>query len=111
MMEETHTTHPARLRFVRKLSATAATKAALEQIRVHNPTFNCFTTVLEQQALQQSQEIDRRIAAGQDPGPLAGVPFAVKNLFDVAGVTRLWPDPKFMQAGRRRNKTRRRSLA
>ena len=64
-------------------------KAALEQIRAHNPAFNCFTTVLEQQALQRSAEIDRRIAAGQDPGPLAGVPFAVKNLFDVAGITTL----------------------
>ena len=73
----------------KKLSATASTKAALEQIRLHNPAFNCFTAVLEQQALQQSEEIDRRIAAGQDPGPLAGVPFAVKNLFDVAGITTL----------------------
>ncbi len=73
----------------KQLSASAATKATLEQIRLRNPAFNCFTTILEQQALQQSEDIDRRIAAGQDPGPLAGVPFAVKNLFDIAGVTTL----------------------
>src|SRR5208337_4562158 len=32
---------------------------------------------------------DAAVAAGRDPGPLAGVPFAVKNLFDIAGVTTL----------------------
>jgi AtzE family amidohydrolase len=33
--------------------------------------------------------VDARVAAGENPGPLAGVPFAVKNLFDVAGVVTL----------------------
>src|SRR5689334_12258643 len=68
-------------------SASATTRAALERIRLHNPTFNCFTSILEQQAMQQAQLVDRRITAGEDVGPLAGVPFAVKNLFDIAGIT------------------------
>jgi aspartyl-tRNA(Asn)/glutamyl-tRNA(Gln) amidotransferase subunit A len=37
----------------------------------------------------EAQVVDAKVAAGQDPGPLAGVPFAVKNLFDVQGLTTL----------------------
>jgi AtzE family amidohydrolase len=68
-------------------SAAATTTATLERIRLLNPVFNCFTRILEEQAMQQAQSIDHRIAAGEDVGPLAGVPFAVKNLFDIAGIT------------------------
>lgn len=71
------------------LSAQAATETALAAIAQHNSRLNCFTTVLAEQALADAAEIDRAIAAGQNPGPLAGVPFAVKDLFDVAGLTTL----------------------
>jgi AtzE family amidohydrolase len=70
-----------------QLSAATATKAALERIRLHNSSLNCFTRVLEESALQQAQLVDQRIASGEYVGPLAGVPFAVKNLFDIAGIT------------------------
>ncbi len=68
-------------------SATDATKAALERIDRYDSELNCFTAVLRQSALQQAAEIDRRLAKGEDPGPLCGVPFAVKNLFDLRGLT------------------------
>ncbi|MEJ7742478.1 MAG: amidase family protein [Nocardioidaceae bacterium] len=42
-------------------------------------------TCTTQRALDDARRVDRAIEAGADPGPLAGVPFAVKNLFDVAG--------------------------
>ncbi len=71
----------------RKRSARETTLAALEKVRYQDATLNCFTTVLETDALARAEEIDARIGAGDDPGPLAGVPFAVKNLFDIAGVT------------------------
>ena len=71
----------------RKRSARETVLAALEKVRYQDATLNCFTTVLETDALARAEEIDARIAAGDDPGPLAGVPFAVKNLFDIAGVT------------------------
>src|SRR5207244_4318373 len=73
----------------KQLSANEVTKAALEAIRLHDPGFNCFTCVMEESALKQAEVLDRRIAAGENVGPLAGVPFAVKNLFDIAGVTTL----------------------
>ena len=71
----------------RKLSAREITMRALDAIRAHNPSLNCFTAVFRDSAMKQADLIDRRIAADEDPGPLAGVPFGVKNLFDVAGVT------------------------
>jgi AtzE family amidohydrolase len=71
----------------KQLTARQVTKAAVEAIHQHDPAFNCFTSVLEDSALQQADALDHRIAAGEDVGPLAGVPFAVKNLFDIAGVT------------------------
>jgi AtzE family amidohydrolase len=71
----------------KQLTVRQVTKAAVEAIHQHDPVFNCFTNVLEDSALQQADALDRRIAGGEDVGPLAGVPFAVKNLFDIAGVT------------------------
>ncbi|MBI2685050.1 MAG: AtzE family amidohydrolase [Acidobacteria bacterium] len=71
------------------LSAVEATTAALIRIGRYDGLFNCFTALMQEPALAQAAEVDRRIAAGEDPGPLCGVPFAVKNLFDLEGLTTL----------------------
>lgn len=71
----------------RERSAREVMQTALASIQSLDGQLNCFTKVLEAEALAQADVTDARIAAGQDPGPLAGVPFAVKNLFDIAGVT------------------------
>ena len=47
---------------------------------------NAFTAVTRERALAEAAAVDATRAAGRDPGPLAGVPFAVKNLYDVAGL-------------------------
>jgi AtzE family amidohydrolase len=73
----------------RRLSAREVVASALERIARRDAALNCFTRVLDDTALAGAERIDRLVAAGGDPGPLAGVPFAVKNLFDVAGVTTL----------------------
>lgn len=72
-----------------EVSAKSVVAAALARIGDRNSTFNCFTTVLSEAALADADQIDQAIQAGQDPGLLAGVPFAVKNLFDVAGIPTL----------------------
>ena len=72
-----------------QISAVEVVTAALARIKARDKALNCFTAVTAQTALANAEEIDRAIAAGVDPGPLAGVPFAVKNLFDVAGLTTL----------------------
>ncbi|HIK20784.1 MAG TPA: AtzE family amidohydrolase [Synechococcus sp. M44_DOE_062] len=71
------------------VSAQAVVAACLERIRQRDPQLNAFTAVLEELALQAAEQVDRQVAQGIPVGPLAGVPFAVKNLFDVAGLTTL----------------------
>jgi 1-carboxybiuret hydrolase len=70
----------------RKLSALAAIEAALARIAKRDPALNSFTDVTVERARAKAREVDAAIAAGKNPGPLAGVPFAVKNLFDVKGL-------------------------
>jgi AtzE family amidohydrolase len=67
-------------------TAVAVAEAALARIAACNPALNCFTAVTVERALAAARAVDARRAAGADPGPLAGVPFAVKNLFDLDGV-------------------------
>src|SRR4030088_2864934 len=70
----------------RKMSALSVTEAALARIVKHDPVLNSFTDVTADRARARAHAIDVAIAAGQNAGPLAGVPFAVKNLFDVQGL-------------------------
>jgi 1-carboxybiuret hydrolase len=70
-------------------SATAVVEAALARITQHDPILNSFTAVLAGRARKHAQAIDIAHAKGRSLGPLAGVPFAVKNLFDVSGLTTL----------------------
>ncbi|QDL11601.1 AtzE family amidohydrolase [Brasilonema octagenarum UFV-E1] len=72
-----------------KVSAVEVTKAALQRIAARDNELNCFTTITADTASRDAERIDREIAQGKNPGCLAGVPFAVKNLFDIAGLTTL----------------------
>ncbi|HWK45863.1 MAG TPA: AtzE family amidohydrolase [Stellaceae bacterium] len=69
------------------VTAAAVTDAALGEIERRDAALNCFTTVQADAARRAARDIDRRRQAGEALGPLAGVPFAIKNLFDIAGVT------------------------
>lgn len=67
-------------------TATSVTIEALAAMAGAGRDLVAATRVLEDRALAQAKRIDATIAAGGDPGPLAGVPFGVKDLFDVAGL-------------------------
>jgi len=66
--------------------ARAQVERALAAIDALDPTLHAFVVVDAGRALAAADEIDRRIAAGEDPGPLAGVPVAVKDIEDVEGL-------------------------
>ncbi len=70
----------------RARSAGEIVEATLERIARLDPRLNCFTAVLAERARATAVRVDARIAAGLPAGVLAGVPFAVKNLFDIAGM-------------------------
>ncbi len=70
----------------RKLSPVAITRQCLERIAKLDGKLNAFITVLEKQALARAGEAEKELAAGKDLGPLHGVPVALKDLVDMAGV-------------------------
>ncbi len=69
-----------------RTSATAVTEAALARIEKQDGVLNAFTSVTAERARAKARDVDAARAAGRPLGPLAGVPFAVKNLFDVSGI-------------------------
>jgi AtzE family amidohydrolase len=73
----------------RQMTAVEVVKSALAKIANRDEELNCFTTITAETALAQAEQIDRAIALDRPNGSLAGVPFAVKNLFDIAGITTL----------------------
>ena len=73
----------------RTITAVEITLAALDRVSRSDGALNCFTKVLAERAVAEASEVDRKIAHGKDPGPLAGVPFAVKNLLDIKGLPTL----------------------
>jgi 1-carboxybiuret hydrolase len=73
----------------RRSTAAAVIDACLARIERLNQVLNAFTTVTADRARAKAAALDAAIAAGAQPGPLAGVPFAVKNLIDVAGLPTL----------------------
>jgi aspartyl-tRNA(Asn)/glutamyl-tRNA(Gln) amidotransferase subunit A len=70
-------------------SALAVTEAALGRIKSLNPKLNVFTDVVADRARAKARALDQARGEGQRLGPMAGVPFAVKNLFDVKGLPTL----------------------
>lgn len=72
-----------------KITALQTVNAALERIAERDKTLNCFTHIATETALKEAEEIDKKIANREETGPLCGVPFAVKNLFDIKDIPTL----------------------
>jgi aspartyl-tRNA(Asn)/glutamyl-tRNA(Gln) amidotransferase subunit A len=70
----------------RKVSPVELTKNCLAQIERLNPTLNAFITVTADSALAQARNAEGEILNGRWRGPLHGVPLALKDLIDTAGV-------------------------
>ena len=67
-------------------SARSVVDEYLETIRSGEPEIHAFNLVLADEALAAADEVDRRVTAGEDPGPLAGVPVALKDNICTRGV-------------------------
>ena len=63
----------------RRASAEQVARAALERLDAVEPELHAFLQVFHDRALQQARAVDARIAAGEPPGPLTGVPIALKD--------------------------------
>ncbi|MEC9425120.1 MAG: Asp-tRNA(Asn)/Glu-tRNA(Gln) amidotransferase subunit GatA [Actinomycetota bacterium] len=67
-------------------SARSVIDEHLETIRSGEPEIHAFNLVMTDEAIAAADEVDRRVAAGEDPGPLAGVPVALKDNMCTRGV-------------------------
>ncbi len=70
----------------RRFSSAELTTAALKFARNENAQTNAYLTFSEERALATARRVDERLARGEDPGPLAGVPVAVKDVIVTKGV-------------------------
>ena len=62
-----------------KTTSVEATQAVLDKIAASEDTYHCYVTVEREKALQQAAGVQKKIEAGELTGPLAGVPFAIKD--------------------------------
>ncbi len=69
-----------------EVSAVALVEAALARIAATEPALHAHVVVLAETALDEAARADQDLARGVDRGPLHGVPFGVKDIFDIAGV-------------------------
>ncbi|WJV53052.1 AtzE family amidohydrolase [Pectobacteriaceae bacterium CE90] len=72
-----------------ELSAQEIARQTLANIEYDNPTLNAYTHITYQRILDEADRLDQQRRQGDPLPPLAGVPYAVKNLFDIAGETTL----------------------
>ena len=70
----------------RELSAREVMEAHLSQIARVNPQVNAVCTLVAEEALAGAEAADRALAAGEEAGPLHGVPIAIKDLAETAGI-------------------------
>lgn len=80
---------------VREISVELVVQAYLDRINRVNPQLNAVVHLAADQALAEARAADARLAAGQDVGPLHGVPFTVKDWIDAAGMPCTGGDPRF----------------
>jgi Asp-tRNA(Asn)/Glu-tRNA(Gln) amidotransferase A subunit family amidase len=70
----------------RAVSSTDLTKMYLARMRKYSPKLLCLITATEELALEQAAAADKEIRAGHYRGPLHGIPFGLKDLFDTKGI-------------------------
>jgi aspartyl-tRNA(Asn)/glutamyl-tRNA(Gln) amidotransferase subunit A len=70
----------------REVSAVELAAAALRYAEAENPKTNAYLHFSPERAMAAAERVDRLIAQGEDPGPLAGVPIAIKDVIVTSGV-------------------------
>ncbi|MGB6265351.1 MAG: amidase, partial [Candidatus Acidiferrales bacterium] len=70
----------------KKISARELAADFYKRIAARNPEINAYLALSPERAYAQADRVDASIARGADPGPLAGVPIAVKDVLSTTGV-------------------------
>lgn len=70
----------------KQISASELLDAVLSHAMETNEKTHAFVTFSEKEARERAETIDRKLVKGEDPGPLAGVPYSVKDVFCTRGI-------------------------
>jgi Asp-tRNA(Asn)/Glu-tRNA(Gln) amidotransferase A subunit family amidase len=81
----------------RAVTSTDLTKMYLARMKRHSPDLLCLVTLTEELALERAAAADKEIGAGHYRGPLHGIPFGVKDLFDTKGILTAWGAEPFQK--------------
>lgn len=73
-----------------ELTSVRLTRMYLDRLKRYGPELQCIITLMEDRALEQARRADEEIAAGRYRGPLHGIPWGAKDLFDTAGIATTW---------------------
>ena len=75
-------------RLLRAGTVTSETLArdALARVASRDPALHAFVLVTEERALQDARRADSELKSGKDRGPFHGVPYALKDIYDTAGI-------------------------
>src|SRR5262245_1406782 len=73
-----------------KISSQALTEAYLDRLEKIGPKLNAFVTLTRDLALKEAKQADAEIKAGQNRGPLHGIPYGVKDLAAARGYPTTW---------------------
>ncbi len=79
----------------RTVTSTQLTKAMLARIAIYDPKLNAYITVMATEALQQAAQLDQEAGAGRFRSPLHGIPIALKDNIDTAGIRTTAASPMF----------------
>jgi aspartyl-tRNA(Asn)/glutamyl-tRNA(Gln) amidotransferase subunit A len=70
----------------KQLKSEELVKQSLEKVKTSGKNLNCFITVSDEHAIEQAKKVDKLIADGQKLSPLAGIPFALKDIYSTKGI-------------------------
>lgn len=80
-----------------QISSRRLTEIYLERIARLGPALQCFITVTADLARSEADRADRELAQGRDCGPLQGIPYGIKDVFDTAGIRSTWGAAPFKE--------------
>ncbi len=74
----------------KRITPTELTKMYVERLKIYSPKLNCTITLTEDLALEQAAKATAEIQRGHHRGPLHGIPYGAKDLFNTKGIRTTW---------------------